>query len=88
MVYGIEFKGDDVKSAGNIFQMDGMIFFSGGNGITVKVEAREYHRRMRGWLDNRMQPPIVFFGKDGSRCTLSAPDAGGDVVVELSHSAG
>jgi hypothetical protein len=88
MTYGISFKGDDVKSTGRIFQMDGYIYLSGGNGVTVKVEASVYHKRMLAWIDSRMQLPLVFMGDDGARCTMTAPAGCGEVEVELASAGG
>jgi len=88
MTYGISFKGDDVKSTGRISQMDGYIYLSGGSGVTVKVEASVYHKRMLAWLENRTQVPLVFMGDDGARCTMTAPAGCDDVVVELAPAGG
>ena len=67
MAYRISFKGDTVTAAGSIFQMDDMIFFTGGSGITVKVKSQIYHQRMRNWIDGFMVAPLVFVDADGSR---------------------
>jgi hypothetical protein len=88
MIYGIEFKGDDVKSAGSIFQMEGQIYLSGGNGTTVRIDAQIYHKRMREWIDNRMKSPLVFVDGTGARCTMNAPAGGGDVEIELTAAKG
>ena len=83
MAYRISFKDEKVKSTGSIYQVEGNIYFSGVNGITMKVEAQVYHKRMHAWLENRTMAPLVFIGDDGTRCTMTASAGGGDVEIEL-----
>jgi hypothetical protein len=82
MVYRIDFKGDDM-SEGKIFEMEGNVYFTGGNGITVRVPSSIYHQRMLAWVESRMVSPMVFVDANGCRCILTARAGGGDVEVEL-----